>query len=125
MSLFNKDIIKKDIECLPDPHENMCYQIERYFMRICEYYYYYSHGTYPHNIREILYNDLKIAFDEIYFMIEPSWWKGERLHIAEWQIQHPSPNDINKFTLYWRYTNDINIYKLELLIPHIEDEHIQ
>ena len=81
MSVFDNDIVEKEIEYLPDPYMNMEFQFKRYF-KILSSHYKESHiwaSAYCFK------RDFEKLLDKINIE-RPSWWRGDFTYIHWYEI---------------------------------------
>lgn len=96
MGLFDKNIIEKNLEYLPDPYQNMQFQLKRFFEMSRAY-----HDC-PESIGPKFYTlayDIKLDFENLLYKINrvrPSWWRGDFIYIFGYQVvinEHIDKND--------------------------------
>ena len=112
MGVFDKDLVKKDIEFLPDPAENMEFQLRRRFIMLCNHYNTLKVWTPGYHIKE--------DFAEILYRINrerPYWWKGDFEYISGYQTDLTENIDdwcgarlIVKYDTYSGQTIEIKFY---------------
>lgn len=132
MSVFDKDIIEREINFDPDPNKNMRFQIERKFNKLCDNY----NPTQSIDIQTVL-NDMMqfLKYEMSDFMeylqmntwqntgdiILPPDWEGDFLYIVGYRVEIIKlTNGRSGVQVSWKYTNSTNIQSIDLCI----DENI-
>lgn len=126
MGVFDKDLVKKDIDFLPDPIENMEFQLRRRFIMLCNYYNKLKVWTPGYHIKE--------DFAEVLYRINrerPDWWKGDFVYINGYQTDLTENIDdwygarlIVKYDTYSGQTIEIMFYVPPFGILNDKYEHI-
>lgn len=118
--------MKKNIDYRPDPHENMYFQIHKYFQKMCDSYSPFEttdintylkqgmddffHVFYALTAKNTIpfYKDLDVEL--------PDWWKGPSLFIRDYKVCTPEDNTIG-VTVTFSYMDEDDYCVLHLVPP--------
>lgn len=120
MSVFSEDIIERNLEYLPDPGENLNFQLVRYFNKLCDIYN-------PAEITDIITYLKRNVFELLESLVNentPDWWRGPLVELNTFYFT--TLGDLG-FCVNWRsfkYDGDL-LHRLELRIDTAELLQIQ
>lgn len=119
MSLFDKDIIEKELGYDPDPYKNMRFQIEKKFNRLCDNY----NPTQSIDMLTFLKYGMSDFMEYLQMnawrntgeVILPPEWKGDFLYISGYRVTIIKLTDGRSgVQVSWKYINSIEYQSIDL-----------
>ena len=114
MSLFDEDLVERELGYDPDPHENMIFQIKKEFNILCD-----THDETSDILTflNILKNGMSLFMEYLHYNILPDWWKGDFLNIIGYGVTviHLT-NGWSGIQVSWNYTNSFEYQSIDLRI---------